>query len=146
VRNQVPEYVGARQKKFAWIIGTLLASIMLVLQVIVNSYSPITGIICFICLVFLFFETAFGICLGCKFYPLFFKDKAQYCPGEICETKQKQPIQKTSMGQIAIVFGFAAYIVITVLLFQDNFSKKPYDLLGLQKADQSNQQASDKNN
>ena len=73
VRNQVPEYVGARQKKFAWKIGIALAMIMFVLIVVVNSYSPITGLICFICLIFLFFESAFGICLGCKFYPLLYK-------------------------------------------------------------------------
>ena len=64
VRNQVPEYVGAQQKKFAWIIGIILAVTMFILIVVVNSYSPITGIICLICLIFLFFESAFGICLG----------------------------------------------------------------------------------
>src|SRR5674476_277151 len=87
VRNQVPEYVGARQKKFAWIIGVVLATTMFIFMVVVNSYSPITGIICLICLIFLFFESAFGICLGCKFYTLFYKEKAQYCPGEVCEAK-----------------------------------------------------------
>ena len=56
VRNQTPEYVGARQKKFAWKIGIALATTMLILAVIVNSYSPMTGIICMICLVFLFFD------------------------------------------------------------------------------------------
>jgi hypothetical protein len=139
VRNQVPEYVGAPQKKFAWIIGTVLATIMLVFQVIVNSFSPITGLICLICLVFLFFETSFGICLGCMFYPLFFKDKAHYCPGDSCEKKPRAPIQKTSRGQIAVVFGFAAYIVLAVFLFNAGFSKKPYDLFGLEKAMQSKQ-------
>ena len=33
VRNQVPEYVGAPQKKFAWIIGIVLASTMFILMV-----------------------------------------------------------------------------------------------------------------
>src|SRR5664279_1923332 len=42
VRRQVPEYVGAVQKKFAWVIGLFLVLIMLVLVVIVNSFSPIT--------------------------------------------------------------------------------------------------------
>src|SRR4051812_35726251 len=28
VRNQVPEYVGAQQKKFAWVIGLILSTIM----------------------------------------------------------------------------------------------------------------------
>ena len=45
VRNQVPEYVGAPQKKFAWVIGLVLAVTMFVLLNLVNSYSPITGLI-----------------------------------------------------------------------------------------------------
>jgi Domain of unknown function (DUF4395) len=137
VRNQVPEYVGARQKKFAWIVGIVLAAIMFTHMVVVNAFSPITGIICLICLIFLFFETAFGICLGCKFYPIFFKEKAQFCPGEVCDVKSKQDIQKTSKVQILIVFGFIAYIALAVFLFNDNFSKKPYDLFGIYSSTKS---------
>jgi len=137
VRSQVPEYVGAQQKKFAWIIGVVLATTIFTLLVVVNSFSPITGIICLICLMFLFFETAFGICLGCKFYSMFYKEKAQYCPGKVCDTKSKQNIQKTSGVQILIVFGFIAYIFLTVFLFNDNFSKKPYDLFGIESTAQS---------
>ena len=132
VRNQVPEYVGAQQKKFAWKIGILLGVIMLILQVIVNAYSPITGIICFICLIFLFFESAFGICLGCKFYPLFHKEKPQLCPGEVCDVKSMHDIQKTSWTQIIITLGFIAYIILLVFLFKENFSEQPYDLFGLE--------------
>lgn len=137
VRNQTPEYVGAQQKKFAWIIGIVLAVIMLVLQVIVNSFGPITGLICLICLIFLFFESAFGICIGCKFYGWFYKEKAQYCPGEVCDVKMKQDIQKTSKIQMLIVFGFIAYLFLTVLLFNDEFSKQPYDLFGLENTTQA---------
>jgi len=136
VRNQIPEYVGAAQKKFAWIIGIVLGAIMMALQVMVNAFSPITGIICLICLVFLFFEAAFGICLGCKFYPIFFKDKVQYCPGEVCDLNNKQDIQKTSKAQLLIVFGFAAYIVLTVIFFNDSFTNPPYDLFGLDNTEQ----------
>lgn len=132
VRNQTPEYVGAPQKKFAWIIGLILAVIMLIFQVIVNSYSPITGVICMICLVFLFFETSFGICLGCKFYPLFFKGKVQYCPGEVCDIKSRQDIQKTNAVQLLIVAAFAGFIVLMVFLFKENFAIPPYDLFGLE--------------
>lgn len=137
VRNQTPEYVGAQQKKFAWVIGIFLATVMLVLQVIVNSFSPITGLICLLCLIFLFFESAFGICIGCKMYGWFYKEKAQYCPGEVCDVKQKQDIQKTSKVQILIIFGFIAYMFISVLLFNDNFSKQPYDLFGLEDTTQA---------
>lgn len=131
VRNQVPEYVGAQQKKFAWIIGVVLAAIIFILLVVLNSYSPITGLICLICLTFLFFETAFGICLGCKFYSIFYKEKAQYCPGEICAVKTRQDIQKTTGVQILIILGFIAYLSLAVFLFNDNFSKRPYDLFGI---------------
>ncbi len=106
VSRQNPEYVGAVQKKFAWTIGLVLATIMFFLMVVVNSYSFITGIICLICLTFLFFESVFGICLGCLFYHWFNKEKMQYCPGEICDVKARQEIQKTSFLQIGIVIGF----------------------------------------
>jgi hypothetical protein len=134
VRNQVPEYVGAAQKKFAWIIGVVLSGTMFIFMVLLNSYSPITGIICLVCLLFLFFESAFGICLGCKFYPLFYKQKARHCPGEVCDAKSKQRIQKTSVAQLLIVVGFIAYIFLTALIFNSHFSKKPYDLFGINKS------------
>lgn len=136
VRNQVPEYVGAAQKKFAWIIGVVLAATMFVFFIIVNSYSVITGIICLICLIFLFFESAFGICLGCKFYPLFFKDKVQYCPGEVCKVKEKHDIKKTSISQFFILLAFVAFIVVTINLMNDKFSEKPHDLFGNSSVDQ----------
>jgi len=131
VSNQTPEYVGAKQKKFAWIIGVILSAIMFILMVIINSYSPITGAICLICLGFLFFESAFGICLGCKFYPLFFKEKAQRCAGEVCDTKSKQAIQKISGMQLAIVFLFVVGILLVTLFFNNEFRKQPYDLFGI---------------
>jgi hypothetical protein len=131
VRNQVPEYVGAAQKKVAWIIGLGLSAIMFVFMVVVNSYSPITGIICLICLVFTFFESVFGICLGCKFYKMIYQDRAQYCPGEVCDVKSKQDIQKTSKTQVLIVFAFVAYIIVMASLVNDQFRKTPRDLFGL---------------
>ena len=130
VRNQVPEYVGAQQKKFAWIIGVILALTMFVFLVVVNSQSPITGLICFICLIFLFFESAFGLCLGCKIYSLFYKEKAQYCPGEVCELKDRQDIQKTSWIQLLIVLAFGLYLFLTIFLFQDLLNKRPFVLFG----------------
>ena len=137
VHNQTPEYVGAQQKKFAWTIGVLLSATMFLFMVILNSYSPITGITCLICLVFLFFESAFGICLGCKFYPLFFKEKPRKCPGEVCDRRSKQDIQKTSVVQVLIVFAFVAFIFIAGFLFNDQFSKKPFDLFGINSSSKS---------
>ncbi len=128
VGKQTPEYVGAAPKKFAWTIGLVLASIIFLLLVVMNSTSIITGIICQICLIFLFFEAVFGICLGCKFYPLFHKEKTQFCPGGICEVKTKQEIQKTSLLQIGVVIGFFAIVITAVILFHDTFSATPTEL------------------
>ena len=125
VRQQVPEYVGAAQKKFAWIIGAVVAIPMFILQIVVNSYSPVTGIMCFICLIFLFFESAFGICIGCRAYSLFYKEKGQYCPGETCNVTIKHDIQKTSTAQILIVIGFISYMILTIQLFKSDFREKP---------------------
>ncbi len=130
VSRQNPEYVGATQKKFAWVIGVVLAVAMFVLMVILNSYSIITGIICLICLAFLFFESVFGICLGCLFYNMVYKEKAQHCPGEICEVKNKHEIQKISFIQILVLIGMVGFIVLLAFLFNDFFSLKPHDLFG----------------
>lgn len=134
VYNQTPEYVGAKQKKFAWIIGIILAATMFIHLVVMNAYSPITGIICMICLIFLFFESAFGICLGCKFYSLVYKEKAQYCPGEVCDVKSRQEIQKTSVGQLLVVLLFVGFIFLTVFLFKGTLREKPYDIFGIENS------------
>lgn len=134
VRNQVPEYVGAQQKKFAWIIGIVIASVMFVFLVIVNAFSLITGIGCLICLVFLFFESAFGICLGCIVYKFIYKKKAQYCPGEVCDVKSRQAIQKTSLTQVVIVFALVIYIILIGLLFNNKITRQPYDLFGISQS------------
>lgn len=128
VRRQNPEYVGAAQKKFAWIIGIILAATMFILMVVVNSYSAISGIICLICLIFLFFESAFGICLGCLFYGWFYKEKAQYCPGEICDVKARQEIQKISFLQIGMLLGYLVFILIIALTFNEILSITPVEL------------------
>ena len=131
VNKQTPEYVGAKQKRFAWIIGVILSGTMFIFMVLVNSYSPITGIICLMCLIFLFFESAFGICLACKLYAFLFKEKVQYCPGEVCDVKAKQEIQKTSATQVLVVFAFVGYLFLMIYLFNGFYSKKPYDLFGM---------------
>jgi hypothetical protein len=136
VRNQTPEYVGAQQKKFAWIIGIVLAATMFVHLIIVNAHSPITGLICLICLIFLFFESAFGICIGCIFYKWIYKEKAQYCPGEVCDVKSRQEIQKTSGTQVLILLGFIVYIFLAIYLFNNSFSTQPFDLLGIESSTQ----------
>ncbi|MDH5721188.1 MAG: DUF4395 domain-containing protein [Spirochaetia bacterium] len=131
VQNQVPEYVGAKQKKFAWIIGVFLGTPVLVFQVLLNAKSPITGITCMICMMFLFFESAFGICLGCKFYPLFFKDKAEFCAGEICDKKSKQEIQRISKAQVIALLAFIILVILMAYFANEFYLQKPYDLFGV---------------
>jgi len=53
------------------------------------------------------------------------------CPGEVCTPESKQAIQKTSTAQILVIFGFIAFIIFTAILFNDYFSVKPFDLLGI---------------
>jgi len=137
VSRQVPEYVGAAQKKVAWKIGIILATLMFFLLVIMNSYSIITGLTCLVCLIFLFFEAVFGICLGCLVYRWYYKEKAQYCPGEVCDVKSKQAIQKTYGSQLLIILGFIAFVFLLISLFNDNFKEKPTALFG----DESSAQA-----
>lgn len=128
VSNQNPEFVGAEQKKFAWYIGFTISVIMFFLLVIVNAFSPITGFACLICLILMFSESAFGICVGCKLYGFIKKDKAQYCPGEICDIKQKYEIQKISIKQWAVIFALLLFIALLYIFFQEIFTLKPYRL------------------
>ncbi|QEC57926.1 DUF4395 domain-containing protein [Flavisolibacter ginsenosidimutans] len=128
VSRQVPEYVGAPQKKFAWKIGLALSGLMFFLLVLLNSYSIITGVTCLACLVFLFFESAFGICLGCLVYGLFYKEKARHCAGEVCGTRQKQTIQRIAPAHVLIVVGFVVYVMLAVVLFNDHFRIAPRNL------------------
>jgi len=85
VRRQQPEWVGAPQKRFAWAIGFALALTMLYLVVIRQVVGPVNLLVCAACITLLFFESAFGICLGCKLYNRFGHTPAQLCPGGVCE-------------------------------------------------------------
>lgn len=111
VRNQTPEYVGATQKRFAWSIGLVLAIAMLFLVVINQVIGPVNLIICSTCLLLLFFESAFGICLACKVYNLFHRQKAALCPGGICEVVPRHTIQRIGVAQMAVVVLFFVAMV-----------------------------------
>jgi len=106
VRNQKVEYVGAPQKKFAWSIGLILAISMFYLLVVKNVIGPVNLFICLVCLLLLFFESVFGICIACKVYDLFHREKAKLCPGNVCEINSKEEIQKTNIAQITIMVSF----------------------------------------
>lgn len=107
VRHQQPEYVGAPQKRFAWAIGFGLALAMLYLVAIKHVVGPINLIVCAACLVLLFFEAAFGICIGCKVYNAFNKHQAQLCPGGVC-AYEPAPGAGGTLSQGLMVLAFAA--------------------------------------
>ncbi|MDH5396232.1 MAG: DUF4395 domain-containing protein [Gammaproteobacteria bacterium] len=131
VRKQAPEYVGAPQKKFAWVIGVVLSVVFFMMTVVMNTCSPITNLICMLCMVFLFFESAFGICLGCKLYPLFFRAPVQLCAGDVCETKVIQEINKISCAQRLVIFLFVMYVALMIVFLNENFSQPPIDIFGV---------------
>jgi len=106
VRRQQPEYVGAPQKRFAWLIGFVLAACMMYLVVFHNVRGPVNLLICALCLVLLFFESAFGICIGCAIYNLFNKDKAQLCPGNVCAPEERSEMQMVGFAQVVVVTAF----------------------------------------
>jgi len=103
VRNQIPEYVGATQKRFAWAIGMVIAWPMFYYLVIDFQPNPIKVLVCLICMALLFTEAAFSICLGCKIFNLVKKEKATNCPGGVCEMKIKEPVQKFNPIQAGIL-------------------------------------------
>jgi len=142
VKNQTPEYVNARPKRFAWAIGFLLAALMFGVQVVANVASPVTGLGCTLCLTFLFFESAFGICIGCMLYSFFYKEKAELCPGGTCEPGEKEDIQKTSRGQFAALALSVVFILTVGTLFHENLKQKPNDVFGvIEKSDSTDLKA-----
>jgi hypothetical protein len=122
VRNQVPEYVGATQKRFAWSIGLALAIAMLFLVVINRVIGPVNLVICSICLLLLFFEAAFGICIACKVYNVFHRQKARLCPGGACSISTRHDVQKISAAQVAV---FVLYLGVMAAVAQSFSSEAP---------------------
>ncbi len=84
-----------------------MSAIMVVVVGIFASQGIFNRVMCSLCLTFLFCESVFGICIGCKMYEFFTHKKAKLCPGGICEFHHKHAIQKISLSQIItlIVFG-----------------------------------------
>jgi hypothetical protein len=133
VRKQQPEYVGAPQKRFAWAIGFVLAVAMLYLVVLNNAIGPINLIVCAACLTLLFFETAFGICIGCKLYNLFSRGNAELCPGGVCEV----PPIKGSGASLAQIVMVALFAVLVGGIAQWVYRTGPQSARQMQQADTS---------
>lgn len=100
VRSQQPEYVGAKQKRFAWWIGLVLVLIVFTFFVVKDIRGPVNLLLCILCLVFLFYESVFGVCIGCNIYHRFRPEEAKYCPGGTCQTTvPKVPILSIPLAQ-----------------------------------------------
>jgi len=95
IKGQSPLPIGAVQKKFAWILGLLMSIAIFTLSLqLVNDptfFEPVC-FICIWCLAFLYLESAFGICVGCKLYHLFLSLKIlkkpevkPNCMGDSCD-------------------------------------------------------------
>ncbi len=126
VRNQVPEYVGATQKRFAWAVGLVLAAPMFYTLVIDFTPTPIKVLICIICLLLLMSESAFSICVGCKVYNMIYKEKATNCPGGACEIKRKEKIQTYNAAQMIIAISFSIMIVYGLYMFMTQVENKTF--------------------
>jgi hypothetical protein len=112
VRHQQPEWVGAPQKRFAWGLGLALAIGMFFLMVVNQVIGPINMLVCGTCLVLMFFESAFGICLGCKLYNLFNREAAQLCPGGACAIPASD-VKGLGWTQRLVLLAFAGLVVLT---------------------------------
>lgn len=110
VRKQTPEYVGAPQKRFAWGLGLGIAMFMIFWTFGLNQAGPIALLGCVTCIILLFFETAFGICVGCKIYNMIHREKAQLCPGGVCEVSGPQRNQAIGLGQMATLATMVAFL------------------------------------
>ena len=88
VSKQQPEWVGAPQKVFAWWLGYVMGLTACLATGLLQAPLWVTLALCGVCLVFLFLEAAFGICVGCKLQSLFTKTSPQYCPGCLLYTSR----------------------------------------------------------
>ena len=150
VQNQKPEYVGAEQKRFAWILGFVLAWPMFYYLVIDFQPNPLKVLVCLICMALLFFEAAFSICLGCKIFEWVKRKDPKYCPGGTCEMNIKDPIQTFSVAQKVIlistvlVMGYGIYTYFTKLPDRTVFVQKMRTLMMSQAELDAIQEAKEK--
>jgi hypothetical protein len=95
VSKQKPIYVGAIQKRFAWSLGIILSGTIFFLSFKLLSnpsyFGPVCQL-CIICILLMYLESVFGICVGCKLYGLAIKFKLMKkpvekpnCIGDSCE-------------------------------------------------------------
>jgi hypothetical protein len=90
-RNQPPDWVSAKPKRFAWTLGLGMGAAMTVItNVNIHGYLPRS--MCLICLTLMWMESVLGLCLGCKIYTLLVRRgwretdaDIELCAGGVCE-------------------------------------------------------------
>jgi len=118
VSNQAPDWVEAKPKRFAWLLGMILGGIM-TYYIIFDIISPVRLSICWLCLFLMFVESVFGICLGCLLYKKL-NWKLYNCPGGICDVKPPS-YEKRKLIIILAFLGlfFLTYISLKAYKFND---------------------------
>ncbi len=91
VKNQEPDWVGAIQKRFSWMIGLGMSSTMILIVLLFQVRGIVPLSLCATCLTFMWMESSLGICVGCKMYAFLIDHKIisepevrPACPGGAC--------------------------------------------------------------
>jgi hypothetical protein len=92
-RRQVPYWVSAKPKRFAWTLGLAMSSAMAVITNIgIRGWLPRTG--CLVCLVLMWLEAVLGVCLGCELHGLLVRhgwasrdEEFEICPHGACDAR-----------------------------------------------------------
>ncbi len=108
VNRQKPDWVEAKPKQFAWILGLILGIIM-TFYILYDVISLVRLSICWLCLFLLYVESVFGICLGCLLYKKL-NIKLNKCPGDICEIPVKNNYNKQ---KLVLILGFIILFFLT---------------------------------
>lgn len=73
-----------------------MASAMVIITGVFKILGPLPMVICFLCLAFMWLETAVGYCVGCDIYGFLLKKKwitspkyKPVCPGGVCSIAKK---------------------------------------------------------
>ena len=90
VRKQRPEWVDAKPKQTAWVIGFVMVLLACFMMGWLGIRNDVVLVWCGICLSFLFAEAAFGFCAGCWLHLKFSKTPPRLCSGDVCNYNPKE--------------------------------------------------------
>jgi len=126
VRNQKPEYVGGLQKRFAWTIGWLISFPMVYWFVLHWDITFYKVLICVLCIILMFLESAFSVCVGCMIYKAIVGKHPKHCPGGVCDIQVKEPIQMFNPLQKLIAIATAIGLLVGIYFFLAKTESKTF--------------------